>query len=289
LQYPWDNAFSPEQTLPDDYHENAWDSSEPEITTFFWVRPEYFTAWVSRAPLSTPLLTTSSGAIATGSLGKTGTTVLLGGDSPDDTERHGFRITGGGWLQGYKTIGLEASVFVMGDRYFSAAYTAASTPSGLLARPVVNALTGKETTDFVNQASTFSGRFDFNYRTSFIGTDEYFVFNLDNAAAEYPEFLAGFRLLDLAEQINMFAGNQVLANGIVGFGPLTTLGRGNSIGISDRFATHNQFYGGEVGLRKHCELDWFFYEFVGKFGFGTTRQIVNVEGSTQVIASGGTP
>src|SRR5262249_40792435 len=61
------------------------------------------------------------------------------------------------------------------------------------------------------------------------------------AGGSRVDLFAGFRYLDLDDRVNITENIVIGANNVVGFPP------GTLAVVNDRFSTHNQFYGGQVG------------------------------------------
>src|SRR5262249_14635228 len=53
-----------------------------------------------------------------------------------------------------------------------------------------------------------------------------------------------------------------------------------------RFSTRNQFYGGQIGTRAEVCRGPMFVDFSGKVAFGSTHQVVSIDGNTSLIESG---
>jgi len=87
--------------------------------------------------------------------------------------------------------------------------------------------------------------------------------------------LAGFRFMDLQESLHIF-------------NPTTDLLLMNTTVAQDRFATRNEFYGGQVGAQLSAERGGLFVAVTGKLALGATRETVQITGSaTQTALPGG--
>lgn len=238
-----------------------------------WASAEYLAWWHKDGPLPAVLVTTGG---ATGTLGAPGTRVLYGGHGIDFDSVSGLRASFGvaGIAQCY---GVEATVFGTQDQEmrFSAA-SGGATP--VLARPVVNALTGLESAQLVGSPGNFTGRVDLSATTQFLGGEVNGLRSLH--AGEFLSFdlLGGFRYLNLKEELVATQQTQVLAGG-GGFGP-NVLQPASSAMLSDSFRVTNQFFGGQLGGQLEYRRCNFFVTWVGKLALGTTSQTADLAGTT---------
>jgi hypothetical protein len=94
------------------------------------------------------------------------------------------------------------------------------------------------------------------------------------------DWLAGFRYLDLEEGllISESPRGTVIRNGVP-----TKVDRSS---ITDRFDTHNKFYGGQLGVRAKKWWGPLDLELQGKVALGATHQVVEISGFTSITALG---
>jgi hypothetical protein len=57
--------------------------------------------------------------------------------------------------------------------------------------------------------------------------------------------------------------------------------------MHDAFATRNEFYGGQVGVRVAWQGDYLGADVTGKLGIGATRQTIDVQGFSTQMGPGG--
>jgi hypothetical protein len=252
----------------------------------FWGRAEFLLWNISNSHVP-PLLTTSS-PTALGVLGQGDTAVLYGG-TLDHEEFSGGRFTAGWWFDPCQHCGLEASYFFLGKR--SIGYDIASGGAPLLARPFFNdnpAVNAEDSELIANPAIAslpglipLAGSMHIRQSTELWGTDASAVWNLRQGCWGRLDLLAGFRYLQLKEELD------ITENLMVPFTSSTV--PGESILVHDHFATRNQFYGGQVGLR--ADLNWrrWDLEVTSKFAMGTTHQQVDINGVTVLTPPGGPP
>ena len=94
----------------------------PDDGLRYWARGEYLLWWVKSAPYPIPIVTTGDPATGfplvntAGGIGQNGTQVLLGNSSASFGAFSGGRIALGGWADDCRTIGLEASGFLLERR-----------------------------------------------------------------------------------------------------------------------------------------------------------------------------
>jgi hypothetical protein len=86
--------------------------------------------------------------------------------------------------------------------------------------------------------------------------------------------LFGFRYLDLQERLNFFGDSFDVTSG-------------NGFFFNDRFSTHNQFSGGQLGARINWNLNRLAFDATGKLAMGTTHQVVDIHGSSSLSDNGG--
>ncbi len=94
--------------------------------------------------------------------------------------------------------------------------------------------------------------------------------------------LAGFRYLDLQENLSIVSNENLLV-----------MGGSSSFTGTDLFATRNQFYGGQVGLQSQSQSGRFDSSMIAKVALGDDYQTVTVNGYNNVtgfgLPSGTTP
>jgi hypothetical protein len=239
-----------------------------------WVSAEYLLWWIKDERL--PPLVTAGPASSGGVLGAPGTVVLFGGDHTDEEPFSGGRFTVGAWLNECQTIGIEADFFFLGQRsnnFVAGASGAAGAP--VVARPIINVLTGTETSELV------PGIVSVRERNRLLGTGVNGVFNVCCACCARLDLLAGFRYLEYDEDLTI-SENLLVPAGV------PTIG-GTRFDLSDSFSTRNFFYGGLIGGRGEVRRGRFFVDLTGDVSLGTTHQDLDILGSTVITPPGGTP
>ena len=93
--------------------------------------------------------------------------------------------------------------------------------------------------------------------------------------------MAGFQFLELRESLTIVE----TANFLPG-GPFPTLA-GRSFVATDRFATRNDFYGGQLGIDAKFNRGNWLLNLRALVGLGTTHQVVDIQGSQRVVDAAG--
>ena len=224
------------------------------------------------SPAGTPLA-------AAGVLGTPGTSVLFGDERVNSDGRSGGRLDLGYWLDPCQTIGVGAD-------YFQTAGLASRFYSGntlpVVSRPFVDALTGLPSAELVAFPGVLSGAVGAAVRSSSLyGADAYLRQNLcrdaDCAGSVRLDALYGYRFLEYAERVG-------IAESLTPLGPL--FAPGTHIAVSDRFATTNEFNGGQVGLLAEATYHRWVLNAVAKLALGDMHRTVDIDGFTQVTVPG---
>lgn len=278
-----ENAFEMAQDHPQDLQNNAWAPSRC-CCPWCWVDGQFLLWWVHK-PLPEAIVTSGPDA-SQGVLGQPGTFPLFGSQNPSDTTQPGFRLTAGYWID-CLCLGIEASGLVLIQRATNFDERSDANGNPVLARPYFNITTGLQDRELAGFPGAFAGGITAAYSLEMWGAEANLVYNPYKATANFPEFLIGFRYLDLEEHLNIQENFTILANGLSGFNG-AVVGPGNAIAENDFFQTRNTFYGGQVGVRFRHDV-WFlgFIELVGKVALGNNRQVLSIDGSTTLFPAGG--
>lgn len=230
---------------------------------YLWTGIEYLQWWTKDGPLSTPLLTTG-----TGLLGAPGTTVLFGGPI-DYGAFSGGRAFLGGWWDDNHTVGFEGSGFLLERRAdrFQAGGNDAGSP--MLAFPV-RTPDGAEDLFEVSRPGRFRGALAISSSSRLLGADVNGLWNLCRSNRLALDLLAGFRFLDLHEDLEIDAFSAFIGsdNALLGY---------------DSFSTRNQFYGGQLGGRLGWSSGRWSARLSGLLALGSTQQAIHINGGTNVF------
>jgi hypothetical protein len=233
-----------------------------------------------------PLVTTSpAGTPATqaGVLGAPGTTILFGGNSVNDEVRSGFRFTLGGWLNDCHTLGVEGGFFMLGSE--GAGFTASSTGSPILARPIFNTTTGLPDSQLISFPGFLSGTVTAQSgSTGLLGADALLRCNVCCGCNYRLDAIGGFRYLRLSDHLNVDENLVSTSPTNPNFVP-----QGTSIILSDQFDTRNEFYGFNIGLKGSIQRGPWVLQGVAQVALGDNHEVVNISGATTVTVPGIAP
>lgn len=234
--------------------------------------------WWARKMQAPPLVTTGfqpAPGTHPGVLGFPGTSVTFGGPIDFGTFSGG-RFNAGIWLDDCQCCGLEGTFFFLGRQRVT--YLAGSDQNPFIGRPFFDILNQREAAEVVStqagaNINPQSGQVTANASSRLWGAEANGLFNLCYDFNFRVYGLAGFRYLDLQEDLNV-AENVFDINSTDRFI------------IGDQFATHNHFYGGQAGLR--AELYWrrWQLDLTGKCAVGATHQVIDINGQTLIVRAG---
>ncbi len=250
-----------------------------------------FLAWRTRAMADVPLLTT----FPPGNLGMLpGAPVVVSTGDLDDRSRYGFRVGGVYWLDCCASYGIDARFFYLGDTSRDRVVDSGTPPGNVtpLFRPFTAAVgTGLfPFSEVVAFPTLFSGVFEASSRSNFWGGEINYRDNLWCGCNYRTDLIAGFRYLNLDENLTVVERVLTLqTEQPLGFPP------GTRRLTVDRFDTDNDFYGGQVGTVTQFRRDRMTLDVRASVALGVTHQELNIDGSTAltlpngptVVAAGG--
>jgi hypothetical protein len=223
-------------------------------------------------------LRTANPAFNPGALGQPGTSVLVGG-SVDMGDFNGGRFTLG--FAPWDQLGFEASYMFLGSNNVAQSFSSPGFPG--LYRPFFNVVTGAQDAQFVAFPGVVSGVVNVTNRASLWGADANVRYPLLCGCAYKLDVLAGFKFLDFNESLQV--------DEIVTFlvaDPTKGVKAGDMIRVTDRFATTNHFYGGQLGADFESRRNRWVFGAMVKVGLGTMHEVVNINGTTSFLPFGGT-
>jgi len=267
------------------------DSSNPSAGgNPFWVNAEYLLWWVKSGPLPVPLVAT--GPVTDplpGALGQPNTSLVFGNTHTDFGTFSGVRMGAGYWLDPEQTFGIEGRGFLLEHKEstFSASSDAAGNP--VLTIPVFNVNTGLGERYTIADPSLRSGRIDVTSSTRLWGAELNGAVNLYRDESLQVTGLAGFRYLDLMEQLDSTTSSSALANGLghdnVVFGG-AAFPAPAGVFVSDAIHTRNQFYGGQIGGRADYTMGPIFAGAALRVGLGETHEVIDSAGISALTMNG---
>jgi hypothetical protein len=255
------------------------------------VSGEYLLWWVKNGPLPVPLVTTGPfpplPGVRPGVLGQPGTALVFGLTDLDYHTFSGLRVTAGSWLNSGQTVGFEGRGFLLERKtnQFRAASDAAGNP--VLALP--NTFLGMPERFTISQANERSGSVDVPSTSRLWGAEANVLLSLAREGSLHVCALAGFRYLDLREDLGIDSFSTALNIGL----PTDTvvfLGQPvrppGSVLVNDQFGTRNQFFGGQIGGRVDYTSGKLFGSLAVRVALGDTHETISNSGTTTLIVPG---
>jgi hypothetical protein len=244
----------------------------------FWVSGEYLLWWIKDTRV--PPLVTQGTTLASTILGQ-GATILVGPNTNlNDSATSGARFTAGMWLNDCQTFGIEASYFFLdqNSRDFSAGGN--GTPgSPAIGRPFFNTVTGREDAEAVATPGVLSGTVHVGVASQLQGAEVNALCNLCCDCWYRLDVLGGFSYLNFRDRVLITENLSVL--------PGTPVIGGTRFDLFDRFDAHNDFYGGQIGLRGEVRFGRVFADLIGKVALGDLHEHVDINGATRTTSPTG--
>jgi hypothetical protein len=239
----------------------------------YWANLQYMLWTISDGPLDVPIFTqgpTTAGGIP----GAANVRTIYGGDEIDFGSFNGGRAEFGYWCNSSQTIGVDVRGFILerGSEDFRA--TSGANDVLALARSYRNALTGAEAANFVTAPPNPLGSAFANASTQLWGANSDLILNVRDRSTYRVDALIGLEYLDLRETLTM--GDNT-------FFPLAPGANTVQIVTEDSFATRNQFYGTDLGVRGTLKRGRFDCSAAFKVGLGVTHEVLDIAGRTDVI------
>ncbi len=249
--------------------------------TKWYARGEYL-LWWTKNDTTPPLVTTApasvNGSPAFGALGQPGTTVLFGGGL-DRNPFSGGRFALGYYLDDCAEKALELSGFFLGQR--SASFEANSGNTPVIARPFFAVNPGPnngQTVQLVSFPGLVTGQVRVRTPSELWGLEANLFCQWCCGCNWRVDPFVGFRYLNLHESVSV---HEDLLFGPASAGVPPNLA-GKIGAVDDRFATTNQFYGGQVGVEGRWQQDRWTLDGRAKLGLGATHQSLLVNGSQEL-------
>jgi hypothetical protein len=234
-----------------------------------WFAPEYL-YWQTRG-MRLPPLVTEAAAGGTGALGDPLTALVLGDQRVTDDFRSGLMLRGGVWLNSDATLGIDGSLFWIGQETFDFARASNGVPG--LFRPVIGP-GGAPVAISTALAPGQAGSINVAAATDFSGADVNLRGNLASTPLVRIDGLIGYRYLRLRDALS-------IQENIAFAAPPSTLL------VTDRFDTTNEFHGAQIGLAGEARRGCWTLGVVAKFAMGNTRRETFIDGDN--VQNSGTP
>jgi hypothetical protein len=235
--------------------------------------------WFLKDSKVPPLVTTGPATAGAGSFAAPGTQVLFGGDSLDHSALSGGKFTLALSLPRWSDWTWETTYFFLGRRINDNTFASDSFP--VLARPITNITNGAAESIPVAFPGTFAGRVDVEDRIRLWGIESFFRKRMMNQSWINVDWLAGYRHLQLEQDLNIRQTRSGLAGAPAGQA-------GISVIATDHFGTRNQFNGGLLGIETETRWRRWTLGTSYKLSMGNVHQTLDVAGSQVFIPSGAT-
>jgi hypothetical protein len=166
--------------------------------------------------------------------------------------------------------GIGGDFFFLGEADES--FNSPLSPSLIVARPFINALTNTQDTQFVNLAGVVDGGLAVTARTEFIGGSGYFIRNLGCDPCGRLDLTLGYRYLNLQDELT--------------FSESLRLGDGTAFAVAERFRTTNTFHGFPIGVSWERRFSHWYVAARASVALGWTRTETEIAGATAATAAG---
>lgn len=271
----WQGTFpvTPPAPAPEGGHEYL---STVDTPASWYGRAEYLLWWTKNDKTPIPLVTTGSpgnnGVIQqAGALGRADTVVLSDGVL-DRNPFSGGRFTLGYVYDECGQRAVEVSGFFLSPR--SSNFGASSAFNQVLTRPFFDVNNGQQSVERVAFPGFSTGNVQVHSPSELWGIEANHLKKWCCGCDYRVDVLAGVRYLDLRERLGIVENVQT--------DPTTPLPfDGNLVRIEDVFATHNQFYGAQVGIQGAWQFGRLTLDGRAKLALGVTHQTLSINGSQQ--------
>jgi hypothetical protein len=245
-------------------------------------RGEYLHWWTSGNTL--PLLATTGPAATprpqAGVVGVPGTEALFGNRAIDGEGRSGGRVTISRWLDSWDDTALEFVGFYIGDDYQTGDFARDSAGSPILARPFVNAASGRADASLVAYPNVFAGGLTIESYSDMYSAAALCRRNLAARPNGRLDLLGGYRYFGLGEELSIRERSAAIdPGGLIPLGTLTDL--------VDEFSVSSDFHGAELGVSAEFGAARASVEFLAKMAIGGVFQAVDIRGETTTSIPGG--
>ena len=232
-----------------------------------WVSGEILLWWVKSSPLPAPIALVVDGA------GNSNT--VIGNSNVGFGAFTGGRFVFGAWFDRDNTVGFEMSFFGLENRSVNQGVSSNGSGSPAIGLSFVSPGAG----EFIQPLSApgaNAGNIFVSSNLELWGTEINAALKLWHNDRMEITALAGFRYMDLRENLYISGSSTLLATG-------------DFLVLNDQFSTHNQFYGGQVGARFSWQQDRLSFDATGKIAIGGTHETLDIQGNSFTSTAGGFP
>jgi hypothetical protein len=262
----------------------------------FRVSGDYLLWWIKGQPVSTAILTLASPAdaaavanlqpVAAAAINRPNTTILFGDQSVDFHGFNGMRYSAAFAFDDERRWAMEGSFFLLEQQQSTYNVAGGANGSRVFGRPIFNNVNNTETAELDAIPGFFTGSASVTTSSQLYGWEINATYNAVRSSNLTWDFIAGFRALDLNENMTISDSLTQIAPGFLTFqgAPLPS---GARISDFDSFSTTNHFWGPQLGTRFDWTFGQFHVDFSTKLAMGVTEQLVAINGSTTVVNSAG--
>jgi hypothetical protein len=254
-----------------------------------YVSAEYLLWWMR--DLNVPVLGTTNTAGGLGFIGEPGTAPILGPGQFLGSFRQGFRVRGGYWFGEHGACAVDAGYFFLGRRSADSVLTSDRFP--VITRPVFspNPLPGGgvigETGEAVTIPGLLTGSLSARAESELWGADVNLRTCLASGCDARLTGFVGYRHLNLRESVTITENINVVG---AGAGLVTvTDPPGTVVVVQDRFATRNEFHGGQLGATYERRWGRVALDTRASVAFGVTHQELDIDGFQRRVRPGMAP
>jgi hypothetical protein len=219
-------------------------------------------------------------------LGQPGTVVIFGDNNIGLGMYSGIKANAGLFLDADDHLSVEVVGWYVLLNHKEFGFASDNTGSPPIGRPAFDVVAGKEIAFVDALPGQLVGGVGADVRSQLIGGEINARYHGYTGDRFHLDGLVGFRYLRLAESLSIHDQFTPLTDNAVSFEGVP-VPAGSAFSDLDRFATSNDFYGGQIGARVQWEGDWVVVGLFGKVGLGVTDQRVDISGSTTVTTPDG--
>ncbi len=237
-----------------------------------WGSTEFLIWWFKNASVDTPLITAATDPLdpTAGSLGSAHTAVLLGGQNYNTGAHFGGRFTLGAWLDTDSRLGIEGTyLFVISESTSPSVSSNGTATSPIIGLPYRDVADGLEKFAPLTIPGLQAGHASLSLSDQIQGGEINAVARFVNTDRASLCGLLGFRYLNFTENLDFQFDATRLPGAIL---------PGATFGGLDHFGAHNDFFGGQVGLRGEYRFGNLFINATGKFAWGEMQQSMDING-----------
>ncbi|HEY2411977.1 MAG TPA: BBP7 family outer membrane beta-barrel protein [Pirellulaceae bacterium] len=247
----------------------------------WWGRGTSLPPLVTASPAGTPAI--SGGVPIAGVLGQPTTDILFGNQLAGQKMQSGGRVTAGIWLDPDHNVAAGGRFFGLGgDTTNFSATSAGGATDRVLGVPFTNVL--PNTPPFADaflvalngtQSGTITAKATTN---NILGADAFAEIMMSRDSRRRIDLVGGYQFFRLDDGLQLNTNSQLID-------PTNPL-FGTTISTTDRFTTHNQFHGGQIGLRARMARGQWSLNTLGVVGLGNMNEQVIINGSNTVTSFG---